>query len=148
MSRYAVTGATGFVGGALARRLVHEGHTVRGLVRHPGRAGDLSALGIDLVTGDLADAAALDTLCTGVDGLFHVAGWYKVGTRTPQEGWAINVEGTRDVMAAAVGAGVPRIVYTSTLAVNSDTGGRVVDEDLSVHRSPPLDVRRDQGPRP
>jgi dihydroflavonol-4-reductase len=83
---------------------------------------------VRIVPGDLFDAGALDRLCSGVDGLFHVAGWYKLGTRDPSVGWRVNVEGTRAVLSAAVRASVPRVVYTSTLAVNSDTHGRIVDE--------------------
>lgn len=129
--RYALTGATGFVGGVLARQLREAGHDVVALVRTPGRATDLEALGVQLVAGDLADTAALDRLLTGdgpVDGLFHVAGWYRVGTAEADLGRQVNVEGTRHVMAAARRAGTPRVVYTSTLAVNSDTGGAVRDE--------------------
>ena len=122
--RYAVTGGTGFVGGALIRTLTQAGHEVTALVR-----GD-SALdsGVRVVRGDLFDAAALDQLCTGVDGLFHVAGWYKLGTRDPSAGRRVNVDGTRAVLSAAVRMNVPKVVYTSTLAVNSDTDGVVVDE--------------------
>ena len=123
--RYAMTGATGFVGGELSRQLRAAGHEVVALVRDPARASDL---GVSLVRGDLDDAGALDELCTGVDGLFHVAGWYKLGTRDPDQGRRVNVDGTRNVLDAARRAGVPRVVYTSTLAVNSDTDGRVVDE--------------------
>jgi nucleoside-diphosphate-sugar epimerase len=126
--RYAMTGATGFVGGVLARQLRDAGHEVVTLVRDPGRAGALERLGAELVAGDLDDAAALDRLCAGADGLFHVAGWYKLGQRDPSPGVRVNVEGTRNVLAAAQRAGVPRVVYTSTLAVSSDTEGRVVDE--------------------
>lgn len=126
--RYAITGATGFVGGALARQLRHAGHEVRALVRDPARAQALAALGVELVPGDLDDAAALDRLCTGVDGLFHVAGWYKLGQRDPSVGTRVNVEGTRNVLAAAQRNDVPKVVYTSTLAVNSDTHGKVYDE--------------------
>lgn len=125
---YALTGATGFVGTRLARLLVEDGHRVRALVRAPERARGLADLGVELVPGDLADAASLDALCAGAEALFHVAGWYQVGSRTPRQGWVVNVEGTRAVLEAAERAGVPRVVYTSTLAVNSDTGGRVVDE--------------------
>ena len=125
---YAITGATGFVGGVLARQLRDAGHEVRALVRDPARAAALTARGVGLVDGDLADAAALDRLVDGADGLFHVAGWYRLGQRDPSVGDRVNVEGTRNVLAAAQRAGGPRVVHTSTVAVNSDTHGRVYDE--------------------
>jgi nucleoside-diphosphate-sugar epimerase len=122
--RYAVTGGTGFVGGALIRTLTGAGHEVTALVR-----GDHSLdPGVRIVRGDLLDATALDRLCGGVDGLFHVAGWYKLGTRDPSAGRRINVDGTRAVLSAAMRMNVSKVVYTSTLAVNSDTHGAVVDE--------------------
>jgi nucleoside-diphosphate-sugar epimerase len=126
--RYAVTGATGFVGGALVRLLRANGHDVVALARSPARATALAAEGVALVEGDLDDSAALDRLGDGVDGLFHVAGWYKLGDAHPEDGWRVNVDGTANVLAAAGRSGVPKVVYTSTLAVNSDTQGRVVDE--------------------
>ena len=126
--RYAITGATGFVGGVLARQLRDAGHEVRALVRDPSRATGLADGGVELVPGDLDDAIALHRLCDGVDGLFHVAGWYKLGQRDPSVGDRVNVEGTRNALAAAQRAGVAKVVYTSTLAVNSDTHGRVYDE--------------------
>ncbi|WP_161958444.1 NAD-dependent epimerase/dehydratase family protein [Ornithinimicrobium cavernae] len=126
--RYAVTGATGFVGGELAHQLVEQGHDVVALVRSPDRASSLSSLGVRLVTGDLDDTGALDQLLHEVDGLFHVAGWYRLGGRDLSTGQRVNVEGTRNVLAAAERAGTGRVVYTSTLAVNSDTGGEVRDE--------------------
>src|SRR3954454_7198963 len=111
--RYAVTGGTGFVGGALIRSLRQAGHEVAALVRgdHPLDPA------VRTVRGDLFDATALDRLCSGVDGLFHVAGWYKLGARDPSVGWRVNVEGTHAVLSAAVRSHVPRVVYTSTLAV-------------------------------
>lgn len=126
--RYALTGATGFVGGELARLLVQEGHDVVALVRSPGRAAQLETAGIQLVEGGLGDHEALDRLLDGADGLFHVAGWYKLGGRTATEAERVNVGGTRNVLAAAQRAGTGKVVYTSTLAVNSDTGGVVRDE--------------------
>ena len=126
--RYALTGATGFVGGELARQLVDAGHDVAALVRTPRRASGLTELGVELVEGDLDSAAALDRLLAGADGLFHVAGWYKLGERDRSPGERVNVEGTRHVLDAAVRAGTPKVVHTSTLAVNSDTGGAVRDE--------------------
>ena len=105
----------------------------------------LDALGVELVPGDLDDAAALDRLCAGVDGLFHVAGWYKLGQRDPSVGDRVNVEGTRNVLAAAQRAGVPRVVYTSTLAVNSDTEEQVDDE---TYRPPASTSATTTAPRP
>jgi dihydroflavonol-4-reductase len=129
MARYAITGATGFVGGALARRLIGAGHEVCALVRRSDAATSLQALGVRLVPGDVGDGTGLDALTEGVDGLFHVAGWYRLGERDGREtGERVNVRGTQQVLEAARRAGVRRTVYTSTLAVNSDTRGRVVDE--------------------
>jgi nucleoside-diphosphate-sugar epimerase len=126
--RYAMTGATGFLGGELSRQLVAEGHEVVALVRDPARATALEELGVGLVVGDLDDHAALDTLLAGVDGFFHVAGWYKHGRREHETLRRVNVDGTRNALEAARRAGVPRTVYTSTTAVNSDTHGEVLDE--------------------
>lgn len=126
--RYAITGATGFVGGALASQLRKAGHDVVALVRDRSRAGALEVLGVEFVEGDLDDALALDRLCSGADGLFHVAGWYKLGQRDSSPGTKVNVEGTRNVLDAAQRNRVPRVVYTSTLAINSDTQEQVVDE--------------------
>ena len=65
---------------------------------------------------------------TGADGVFHVAGWYKIGVRNRSEAYRINVEGTSNVLSLDRELGIPKAVYTSTLAVNSDTHGRLVDE--------------------
>jgi nucleoside-diphosphate-sugar epimerase len=122
--RYFVTGATGFIGGAVARQLREAGHEVVALVRDPARAADLAALGAELVEGDIVDAASLRGPMAGADGVFHIAAWYKVGVRgSGDKAERINVEGTRNVLRAMKEAGVPRGVYTSTLAVFSDTRG-------------------------
>jgi nucleoside-diphosphate-sugar epimerase len=126
--RYALTGGTGFVGGHLARQLRAAGHDVVAVVRSPDRAGALRDLGCIPAAGDVTDRASLVGAFRGCDGVFHVAGWYKVGAREPDRAWAVNVRGTRHTLEAARETGVPRVVYTSTLAVNSDTRGRVVDE--------------------
>lgn len=126
--RFAMTGATGFIGSALARELVESGHEVTAVVRDPAAARDLAGRGVRLERGDVGDVGSLARAFAGADGVFHVAGWYKVGSRHPQEGWQVNVEGTRNALAAALRAEVPRVVYTSTCAINSDTRGRTVDE--------------------
>ena len=61
---------------------------------------------------------ALAQAFEGADGVFHVAGWYKIGDRHPEEAWRVNVDGTRNALAAAAQTGVPRVVHTSTVAVN------------------------------
>ena len=136
MARYFVTGATGFLGGALARRLRAAGHDVVALVRHPGQAGALSALGVALVPGDITDRTTMTGPMAGADGVFHCAAWYQLGVRDKSMAYAANVEGTRNVLEAMRQAGVPKGVYTSTLAVFSDTRGRLVDE--TYHHSGPF----------
>jgi nucleoside-diphosphate-sugar epimerase len=126
--RYFVTGGTGFIGGELARQLVAAGHDVVALVRDLGRAVDLAGMGVELVVGDIQDRATVGAAMEGADGAFHLAAWYKVGARDSEAAEAINVRGTRTVLEAAGEAAVPKIVYTSTVAVFGDTSGRVVDE--------------------
>lgn len=122
-----LTGATGFIGGAIARRLVAEGHGVRALVRAPARASGLANLGVGVCPGDVTDRESLRVPMTGVDAVIHTAGWYKVGLTTP-DARRINVEGTRNVLEVMRDLGVPRGVYTSTVAIHSDTLGVVVNE--------------------
>ena len=126
--RYFVTGATGFVGGRLTRQLVADGHQVVIIAREPSRARELNALGVEVHSGDVTDRASLRAPMTGVDGVFHVAGWYKIGARDQSAGQAVNVLGTRNVLETMQELGIARGVYTSTLAVFSDTHGRLVDE--------------------
>lgn len=126
--RYFVTGATGFIGGHLTRQLVGDGHDVVALVRTPEKAVDLKELGVELAPGDITDAGTLPGPMAGVDGVFHVAAWYKVGARAREVAARINVDGTRNVLETARVLGISKVVYTSTLAVYGDTGGRPVDE--------------------
>ena len=132
--RIFLTGATGFIGGRLARRLQSAGHAVTALVRSPEKAADLAALGIALAPGDITDAESVKAGMRGAQRVFHVAAWYKVGVRDRSMAWAINVEGTRNVLRAMDELGVEKGVYTSTLAAFSDTHGVVVDESF---RPPP-----------
>ena len=126
--RYLVTGATGFLGGAVVRQLVAAGHEVRALVRSPERATVLGTRGVTLHAGDITEPETLFDPMRGVDGVFHLAAWYKVGARDKSVAERINVDGTRNVFATARQVGAPKVVYTSTLAVFGDTHGRLVDE--------------------
>jgi nucleoside-diphosphate-sugar epimerase len=127
MAKYFVTGATGFIGGEIVKQLIGRGHKVVALVRSPERAGMLKALGVEMHPGDITDRDTLKAPMTGVDGVFHVAAWYKVGVKEPLAD-RINVDGTRNVLKTMCELGIARGVYTSTVAVFSDTKGIVPDE--------------------
>lgn len=126
--RYFITGATGFIGGRVAQQLISAGHEVIALVRAKSKAQELAKLGISLAEGDITDKESMRQPMTGVDGVFHIAAWYKIGSRDKSLAERINVGGTRNVLELMKELNIPKGVYTSTLAVNSDTGGKVVDE--------------------
>lgn len=108
-----VTGATGFVGWHVARLLVERGEAVRCLVRATSDTSRLEPLGVELVVGDLRDAESLLAACRGCRIVCHVAADYRFWWRDATEPYRINVDGTRNLLAAAGDA--ERIVYTSTV---------------------------------
>ena len=114
--RALVTGASGFVGSAVARALVAAGWQVRGLVRAGSDRRNLQHLPVDMVAGDLADGASLDRALADCQALFHLAADYRLGAREPEQLYRTNVEGTRSILAAARRAAVARVVYTSSVA--------------------------------
>ncbi len=125
-----VTGATGFVGSAVVRRLIGAGETVRALVRPSSDRGNLAGLAIEIATGDLCDRVSLDQALRGCTSLFHVAADYRLWARDPAELHDSNVVGTGNLMHAAGEAGVGRIVYTSSVATLGTTAdGAPADED-------------------
>jgi dihydroflavonol-4-reductase len=135
-----ITGASGFIGSALARSLVQAGHEVRALVRPPGARLNLAGVPLKIVEGDLLDANSLERAMRGVRFLFHVAADYRLWARHPADIVRTNVEGTRLLMTAALKAKVERVVYTSsvaTLAARPD--GKPSDETL------PLDAKHAVG---
>jgi dihydroflavonol-4-reductase len=127
-----VTGAAGFVGGALVRQLVERGDSVTAAVRNPAAASQLSEVGCRLVELDLAaaESSALESAMDGAEAVFHVAGSYRIGLRATEHAamYAANVVATRRVLGAAIAAGASRVIYTSTANVFGDTRGRVPDE--------------------
>jgi dihydroflavonol-4-reductase len=131
-----VTGGTGFIGGRVVERLRARGDEVVALVRSAERAGRLSELGCELAQGDLSDADAIRRGVQGADAAFHVAAVYEVGIPVSERGamYDANVRGTERVLDAAIEAGVPRIVYVSTVAVFGDTRGEIVDESYERPR--------------
>ena len=111
-----VTGATGFVGSAVLRRLLDRGAEARTLARPNSDRRNLDGLDVDIVEGDLNDRVSLIQALEGCDALFHVAADYRLWTREPHAMFAVNVDGTRSIMMAAMETGVKRIVYTSSVA--------------------------------
>lgn len=126
--RYLVTGATGFIGGRIVEQLRARNDDVVALVRSPRKATRLADLGVSILPGDITERSSVARAVEGVDGVFHVAAWYKIGAPQVRTAEAVNVEGSRNVLESALEAGVKRIVHTSTVAVFSDTHGRLVDE--------------------
>jgi dihydroflavonol-4-reductase len=111
-----LTGATGFVGSAVARALVRAGFPVRALVRRGSPRFHLAELDLDYVEGDLRDADSVARATAGARYVFHVAADYRLWARHPREIFAANVDGTRNLMQAAIRAGVERVIYTSSVA--------------------------------
>lgn len=128
-----VTGATGFVGGAVARALVRAGTDVRALVRSKSEAQNLSGLPVEQVEGDLLDPASLRTALAGCRQLYHVAAFYALWAKDSSIFYNVNVTGTRNVLTAARLAGIERTVYCSTIgAIGLPAGGGLGTEETPV----------------
>lgn len=116
-----VTGGSGFVGRAVVLELLAQKRAVRVLARDP-RHPALEGLPVEVAQGDLRDRASLDAALSGCSRLFHVAADYRLWVPHPEEMYAINVEGTRNLLAAALAQGVDRVVYTSTVGTLGNPG--------------------------
>jgi dihydroflavonol-4-reductase len=128
-----VTGASGFVGAAVAKSLVTAGHPVRVLVRPTSPRTNIADPRLDVAVGDLRDAGSIERAMQDVRVLFHVAADYRLWARHPEEIIHTNVEGTRALMAAALRAGVERVVYTSSVAtLKARPGGEPSDETFPL----------------
>ncbi len=131
--RVFITGATGFVGGHVARRYAAEGATLRLLTRRTSRLDALAGIDADVVSGDLREPDGLRSALAECDALVHVAADYRLWVRDPQEMYAANVDGTRELLRLARETGVERVVYTSSVAtMGFKTDGSIVDEDTPV----------------
>jgi dihydroflavonol-4-reductase len=128
-----VTGATGFVGSAVARRLLAAGHQVRALVRATSDRRNLEGLPVEIALGDLTDTDSLRAALYGCRVLFHVAADYRLWVRDPRAMHAANVDGTVALMRAALEGQVEQIVYTSSVATLGLTRDSTpADEDTPV----------------
>jgi dihydroflavonol-4-reductase len=131
--RIFVTGATGFVGGHVARRYAAEGASLRLLTRQNSRLESLAGINAETVTGDLRQPEKLRSALTGCDALVHVAADYRLWVRDPEQMYAANVGGTRELLKLAREVGVKRVVYTSSVAtMGFKADGTIVNEDTPV----------------
>jgi len=124
-----VTGASGFIGSAIVRRLLDAGFSVRALVRPESRRDNLAGLDVEIATGDIRDRASLDRAVQGCRGVFHAAADYRLWARHPSDIYITNVCGSRNVVLAASRGGVQRMVYTSSVATLGFADGTPADEE-------------------
>jgi dihydroflavonol-4-reductase len=124
-----VTGASGFLGWHVAKLLTQQGHRVRALCRPTSQ---LRELDVERFTGDLRDADSLTRAVEGCERVYHVAADYRLWSKNPNDLYEANVEGTRNLLDAAIRAGVERIVYTSTVGCIGMPPGEQGDENSPV----------------
>ena len=124
-----VTGGSGFIGSSVVRSLLRHGAREVRVLSRPGSDRDnLSGLDVDVREGDLTEHDSLRAAIEGARTLFHVAGHYRLWSRTPDPFYAVNVEGTRALLEAALATGVERVVYTSSVATLGHRREGVADE--------------------
>lgn len=126
-----VTGATGFIGGNLVRELLASGHEVRALCRPEADMTNVEGLEVEVAVGDLRDRASLDRAMEGREALFHTAALYSLWRPDPGDFARTNVEGTVNILESAKGAGVDRVVYTSTASVFGHWKGGPIPNESS-----------------
>lgn len=132
-----VTGANGFTGGHLARRLIADGHRVRALVRPGAKTDALQAAGIEVVTGQLTDAADVRRAVAGCAQVYHIAAAFRTAGHPDQYYYDVNVGGTRNVLDAAQAEGCERVIHCSTGGVHGHIEDPPANED---YRFKPGDV--------
>ncbi|WP_353062346.1 NAD-dependent epimerase/dehydratase family protein [Tunturibacter psychrotolerans] len=131
--RVFITGATGFVGGHVARSYAAEGASLRLLTRKTSRLDSLDDIHAEMVTGDLREPEKLRSALVGCDALVHVAADYRLWVRDPDQMYAANVTGTRELLKLACEVGVRRVVYTSSVAtMGFKSDGTIVNEETPV----------------
>lgn len=117
-----VTGATGFLGASIVRELLKDGCEVRALARPGSNRKNLEGIDVEIWEGDLANQESLRKGLTGCDTLFHAAADYRLWTREPAPMYEANVGGTHNILAAALAAGVGKVVYTSSVGTLGNPG--------------------------
>ncbi len=133
-----VTGATGHIGNVLIRKLLEQGKKVRALVWRDEDTTPIKDLDVEQVEGDVLDSVSLEPAMRGIDTVYHLAGIISIMPGKDPFVWKVNVEGTRNVVAAARLARVRRLVYTSSIhAIGRSPAGVVMDESLGFDQDNP-----------
>lgn len=128
-----LTGATGFVGAAVARMLLSRGEKLRVLVRPTSNRKNIADLDVEIVEGDLLQPETLKPACENIQHLYHVAADYRIWTRHPDQMMRANIDGSHHLLKAATEAGAKKIVYTSSVAVlGIHKDGTPANEDSPV----------------
>ena len=128
-----LTGSTGFVGSHVARAYAAAGAELRLLTRSTSKLAAIEGMASEMVVGDLRQAESLRTALRGCEVLVHVAADYRLWVRDPQEMYAANVDGTRELLRMAREEGIAKVVYTSSVAtMGFKTDGAIVDETTPV----------------
>ncbi|MDJ0818345.1 MAG: NAD-dependent epimerase/dehydratase family protein, partial [Desulfobacterales bacterium] len=123
-----ITGATGYIGSAVARKLAREGEDIRCLVRNSGSLRNLDGLRLEVFCGDITDLDSLRRAVKGCDRVYHLAALYAIWLRDANLMYRVNEDGTRNVMTACLEAGVQKIVYCSSVAALGAHGQSPADE--------------------
>ncbi len=127
-----VTGASGFIGSSVVRRLLERGKSVRCYVEPGAKTSNLDGLDVEIVTGDVNDRDAIARALEGCDTLYHLAAIYAIWLKDPALMYRVNVEGSKTVLWAAYKANLEKVVYTSSIAAvgHRDDGAPSTEEDL------------------
>jgi nucleoside-diphosphate-sugar epimerase len=142
-----VTGATGFTGGHLARMLAASGRRVRAIVRDVSRAGHLAAAGIEVVPGDITDAAALRSALRDVEVAYNIAALYRQAGLPAATYRAVNAEAVALLVREAASAGARRVVHCSTVGVHGDVEHPPADEDAPLRPGDTYQATKLEGER-
>jgi nucleoside-diphosphate-sugar epimerase len=129
MPTFLLTGATGFIGGHLVKKLISRGHQLVCLVRNRNVTRELGQAGVRTVRGDITSRDSLRQAMKNVDGVFHLAALYEIGSRNTERMYQINVTGSKNVFEMAGELKIPRVIYCSTVAALGNTRDTLADEN-------------------
>ncbi len=132
MKKALVTGAGGFIGSHVVMELLERGVEVRALLKPGEPMINLEGLEIELIEGDLLDRDALERALDGVDTLFHLAAIYAIWMKDWSKIYEVNLQGSRNVLWAALRRGVERVVYTSSIAAVGISPGEAVSDETTT----------------